>query len=150
MPDGVVVDASAVLDAASPGDDFGRYTLLQERFASTAPALLAWELGSVVHGRKAALFGASPEERSAALELLLAGIDLVPTDEAGRARTGALAARHSLRFYDASYLELAGRDDSTVFVTEDKRLLAAAARALGGDRATGLSGVPALVARAGL
>lgn len=146
MPETAVLDASAVLDAATPGERFGAFTLLAERFAAVAPALLAWEIASVVHGRRRESFGKTTSRRSETIELLLAGIEMLPSDEGSRARTGALAERHGLTFYDASYLELAARDEATVLVTQDRALLAAAARVLGKGRASDLDGVPRLVA----
>lgn len=149
MPEIVVIDASAVIDAATVGPRFDALTRLQERFATMAPALLAWELGNVVHGRKGAAFGATPARRSKALELMLAGIDLAPSDEASRQACGKLAARHALTFYDASYLELVQREEGSVLVTQDQALLAAAVRTVGRERATDLDGIPALLARVG-
>lgn len=147
MPDAVIVDASAVIDAATPGSRFEAFTAMQERFASRAPALLAWEVGNVVHGRKARSYGATPARRNQALELMLAGFELVATDEEGRARCGKLAARHALTFYDASYLELAARNDVDLLLTQDAALLQAARRVIGPARASDLDGLHALLAR---
>jgi predicted nucleic acid-binding protein len=145
----LVLDASAIIDAAKPGPRFDALSRLQERFSSTAPALLAWELGSVIHGRSAAAFGRTPAARAKALDLMLAGIDLVATDEGSRARCGALAQKRGLTFYDASYLELASRDDATCLLTHDKALLSAAQRELGAGRASGLDDADVLLARVG-
>lgn len=149
MPDRVVLDASAVIDAASPGPRFDLLTRLHERFAPAAPMLLAWELGNVAHGRNARAFGSDARNRSDAIELMLAGIELVPSDAASRAACGALSARHGLTFYDAAYLELASRDDESVLVAQDAKLLRAASTQLGVERAMRVDDVPALLARLG-
>ena len=149
MVDLLVLDASAILDAARPGARFDLMSRLQERFAARAPALLAWEIGSVAHGRMSASFGRTPAMRASAVELMLAGIELVPTDEASRTRSGALAQGHGLTFYDASYVELAARDDSTCLVTQDKALLRAARREMGDERAALLDEAAQLLVRVG-
>lgn len=147
MPDALVIDASALLDAAAPGPRFDTMSQLHERFALRAPELLAYEVGSVVHGRRAREHGTTPVARAGAVELLLAGIELIPTDAAMRARCGALAAAHALTFYDASYLELAETTDAAL-VTQDQALLAAGRRILGDERAVDLADAPRLLARA--
>ncbi|MEA3199788.1 MAG: hypothetical protein QOE90_1216 [Thermoplasmata archaeon] len=136
-PDVLVLDASVVLDGAAPGPRFDALSALHERFACRAPALLAWEIGHVVHGRRAALFAATPQKRAALVEAMLEGIELVPTDAAARAATARLAARHGLTFYDASYLELAAREPEGTLATHDAALRRAAQRELAG-RALGL------------
>ena len=147
MPDLVVVDASAILDAARPGPSFDAYSKLQGEFVLQAPALVAWEIGNVVHGRRASDHGRSPAERASALELMIAGLDLVPSDARGRRRAGEIAARRGLTFYDASYLEVAERDTTACLVTQDRALLAASKQALGDERASDLAGIPKLLAR---
>lgn len=147
MPDLVVVDASAILDAARPGPFFDSFSKLHGDFALQAPALVAWELGNVIHGRRAKDHGRSPAERAAALDLMLAGLELLPTDARARLRAGEIAARRGLTFYDASYLEAAERDTTACLLTQDRALLAAAKLALGDQRATDLAGIQ-LLARA--
>jgi predicted nucleic acid-binding protein len=143
-----VLDASAVLDAATPGPRFDLMTRLHERLGAEAPALLAWELGSVVHGRKGRVFGSGLRKRADNLEMMLGGIDLVTTDEAGRRQAAALAARHGLTFYDASYLEVAARREGRCLVTQDAALLVAGARELGAGRVARLDDIGDLLLRA--
>lgn len=97
-----------------------------------APALLRWEVGNVVHGRGAAVFG-DARQRKAIVATLLRPMRLV--DQAGREGAIAdVARRHALTFYDAAYLQLA-LDEDAALVTQDKALLHAAGKALGDGRA---------------
>lgn len=136
-PDVLVLDASVVLDGAAPGPRFDALSGLHERFACRAPALLAWEIGHVVHGRRAAAYGSMTPRRTALVEAMLEGIDLVATDASARASTARLATKHGLTFYDASYLELATREAEGALATHDAVLRRAAERELAG-RVVGL------------
>lgn len=120
----VVLDASALLDGADARHPERGETVrdLQARFRCLAPALLAWEVGNVVHRKHPDAFGTTPAARAAFVETLLEGVDLVPSDGAARARCGALVAELGLTFYDAAYLELAMARGG-VLVTQDRRLL---------------------------
>lgn len=148
MPDAAIVDASAVLDAAGIGPRFDAFTRLVERFDLRAPELLAYETGALVHGRLAPRFGATHARRARALEAMLDGVALHPTTPEARGRIAALASRHGLTFYDASYLELAEREEG-ILITQDKALLRAGLAALGAERASDLDGLDALLARLG-
>lgn len=136
-----MLDASTLVkvvldDGPSPSVEAAQaiYPLLAER-GLQAPALLAWEVGNVVHRKYAGRIGRSFEERAALVASLLAPIELLPADEAMVRRTGQLAEEHGLTFYDAAYLEAAGRREDGLLVTEDGKLLRIAARVLGKDRA---------------
>jgi len=129
------MDASACIDTlASPAT--AARILAQHDVC--APTLLRWEVGNVVHGQQAALFG-DAKQRKAIVATLLRPMRLV--DQAGREDAIAdVARRHALTFYDAAYLQLA-LDEDAGLVTQDKALLQAAAKALGDDRALRLNSV---------
>lgn len=123
----MILDASALLDAVDSGRPERAAALrdVQARHPCRAPALLAWELGNVIHRKHPDAFG-PPERREALLELLLEGVDIVPSDAGGRARGAALVAATGLTFYDAAYLALAIDAPRPVLVSQDRRLVAAA------------------------
>jgi predicted nucleic acid-binding protein len=110
------------------------FSELPDRHVLAAPALHAWEMGNLLHRvRPRSPHGFAG--RSDTLAALLEGVALEAPDGDALRRTGALAERHRLSFYDASYLELAGRDRSSRLVSEDRELLAAARAHLGPGRA---------------
>ena len=135
-----VVDASSALLLAGrssiPRDDLRRaLEHLQERYTLAAPDMAAWEVGQFVYAKHPRLFGSNAAERAEVMESILAGIHLEAPAPGSLHRTGALATARGLTFYDASYLELADRDDVSVLITEDRALRKAAARTLGVGRA---------------
>ena len=121
----VVLDASALLDGADAArPEWGVAVRdLQARHPCAAPALLAWELGNVVHRKHAKAFAPRGVDL---VEVLLEEVDLVPSDAASRRRCGDLVAATGLTFYDASYLDLALATPGAVLVSQDRRLVAAA------------------------
>lgn len=139
-PDVVVLDASALIDAAAQPARNRALQHIQETHALVAPFLLASEAGHVVHCKRPRSFGATPTARAEVLETMLEGIDLIAPDAASRHRAALLAARHKLTFYDAEYLELAARRAGALLLTQDQALLAAARRRLGTARAFDLAG----------
>lgn len=136
MPERVVVDTSALIDAADRrfpdrGETF-RY--LQGRYPVEAPALIASEAGNVVHRKHPEAFGQDVAERAEVLETLLEGISTVGGGEGQRGRSGWLCDELGLTFYDAEFLELADRGPETVLITQDAQLHEAGRRYLGDDR----------------
>ena len=120
---GLVLDASALLDGVDASRPEWAETMrdLQARYACRAPALLAWELGNVVHRKHPDVFG---PKRVELVEVLLDGVDLVPSDAASRARCAELVASTGLTFYDAAYLDLAR--EGAALVSQDRRLVSVA------------------------
>lgn len=121
----VVLDASALLDGVDARrPEWGEAVRdLQARHPCLAPALLAWELGNVIHRKHPDVFGPA---RAQLLEVLLEGVGLVEPDAASRRRCGELVAASGLTFYDAAYLDLAASEAGGVLVSQDRRLVAAA------------------------
>lgn len=122
----LVLDASILVEPfASPTDEEAIVLAhLQGEHPSSAPMLLAWEVGNYFFGRRAARLGRPLVERQGAFEESLAGIELVPWDETRRRTTACLVERHGLTFYDASYLALAVERDAAL-VTRDAALAVA-------------------------
>lgn len=102
-------------------------------------------MGQVVHRKHPQLFGDDPDTRSEALNVLLYGIRMVPPDDASRSRCAHLVETFELSTYDAEFLELAARDETGLLLTQDQRLLAAARRHLGAERAADLDGATAMI-----
>jgi predicted nucleic acid-binding protein len=123
---------------------------VQIRCDAVAPRVLASEAGNVVHGKRAAEFGATAAERSERLEWLLATVRLVDSDAEARRRSGAIAEAERLSFYDAEFLELALRDAEALLLTQDHRLLATGKRRLGARRALSLDAVSEALERGAL
>lgn len=121
----IVLDASALLDGADASRPEAAETLrdLQARHPCRAPALLAWELGNVIHRKHPDVFG---PRRVELVEVLLDGVDLESSDEPSRARCATLVAETPLTFYDAAYLDLALSVPSGVLVSQDRRLVSVA------------------------
>lgn len=137
----VVLDASVVIESAFAGGgsqagSASRTILphLAEKFGFAAPALLAWEVGNVVHTKAPDRFGDTVDERRRAREVLLSGIDLVAANQLDPDSIGRLCQRYGLTYYDASYLALAGGHADGLLLTEDRTLLEAARSELGPDR----------------
>lgn len=135
----LVVDASAaVLRAQDPDHDqraavaHEAFSLAAESYLLEAPPLLGWEVCQVVHRKRPAEW-ASLRARQQVVNLVLDGIELVNPGEIELAVVGALAESHSLSAYDAAYLARAQVADA-LLLTEDARLGAAGARALGKPR----------------
>ncbi len=141
-----VVDASALLAALEPGGVAARQNLvtLSETHDLAAPTLLPFELGHVIHRKHPAGYGATPDERDAALAAALGAVTLVPPDEERLQAAARLVDAHRMSFYDASYLALAAADESSVLLTEDRALHQVAVRVLGPDRALRASALQAL------
>lgn len=143
-----VLDASVcLLQLARPPNDRGDLARrlvpeIQLRYRLVAPALLAWETIHVVHQKRAKEF-ANLDARTMAVRLALEDIALDVPDSQAHARTGAFAEKLGITAYDASYLELAGRSGDGILLTEDAKLLAAARRELGKDRAHDLASLDA-------
>lgn len=151
MTEDLVVDASvAILLAQHPDDDprsdVARrlMPLATQAYRLVAPALLGWELGNIVHAKRASTW---PDAalRGRIVRGLLEDIDLDVPDDATWASTGHLAERLRLSYYDASYVDLAARRPGALLITEDERLRRAAAADLGRDRAIDLADLAALV-----
>lgn len=147
----LVIDANvAVLPAQraekDPRADVARRVLpaATEAYGLAAPALLAWEIGQIVHRKRAAEW---PDlaTRQGTAALLVQDVDLDVPDAAAAERCGSLAEKHAISYYDAAYLELALRKPSGLLVTEDERLRRAAALELGPDRALDLHALGRLV-----
>ena len=128
----VVIDTSALV-ASHEREQHAELGRLHTRSDLIAPTLLAFEVGQVVHSKKPASFGDTPEERAALVETLLGGIDLVVADERSWRRIGELAEEEGLSFYDAAYLELAEARGATL-LTEDEKLAKCAVRRIGKKR----------------
>lgn len=137
----VVVDASTLvrsMDLADPGQPEALRALIgaHERFPVAAPLLAMWEVGQVVHRKAARAFGHDAPERQRRMDALFAGVEFdaprAPSDVAER--TGSLADRHRVSFYDAAYVELAARRGG-LLLTDDEGQRAAASAALGEERA---------------
>lgn len=129
-----VIDASALLDTinADLPECSDALLALMTDHDCVAPALISWEVGHVMCGRRAHLYGKTPAERASRADDLLAGILLDAPRPGSRAATAAVAQAHGLTFYDAAYLELARRMEAAVFVSHDEALLKAAQKELRG------------------
>lgn len=139
----LIIDTSALIDAL-------RVPALAERlnasFDVCAPALIQWETGNVIHGDPD-VFG-DLKRRNRVVATLLAPVRLI--DQSERLDdVGRLAMKHNLTFYDAAYLA-AAEDDDGMLLTQDKKLLKAARRALGDARAVNLRDAEAAWAADGL
>ena len=97
-----------------------------------APRLIVYELGNML---RKILHSVSFDKRASAHQALLNDVTLWDGSEEQVGTIHQLAEHYNLTFYDASYLELAGRDDASVLITQDNRLVNAAKRALGKNRA---------------
>lgn len=129
-----VVDASFLLTLL-PGDAdqsllADAYPSLREELEFVSSALLAWETGNTIHGRRRQQFGSSTAERKALHRTLLEGIRLEPLSGPLVGRSADLAEDHGLTFYDASYLALAASMSDAVLLTQDRRLLVTARQVL--------------------
>lgn len=143
----LVVDASvAILTAqraeADPRAGVAREVLplAAERWVLAAPALLKWEVANVVHRQRR---GEWPDAKTRALVVrhVLDGLAFDDPDLAAVERAGALVERLGITAYDAAYVELAARDEDSLFLTEDDALRAAADRVLGKKRTLTLAGL---------
>lgn len=137
-----VWDTSAILEAGLPNQPDVGLLLHRCRQADgvLAPALLASELGQMVHRKYAQAFGPSAWARAAAHELLLQQVDVVASDEAHRQLAGALADKHGLSFYDAEFIALA-LARRAFLISQDNDLLDAARIELGAPNAMDLEGL---------
>ncbi|HEX2022745.1 MAG TPA: type II toxin-antitoxin system VapC family toxin [Candidatus Thermoplasmatota archaeon] len=141
-----VIDASALLLGLEPEGDLARRALvaLADERRLAAPALLAWEVGHVIHRKRPGRYGATHEERQEAFEAATSAVALVaPTPEA-LAAAARLCAAHPVGFYDAAYLEMAARGEGSVLVSADADLLRVARRVLGEGRALTVEAAAAL------
>lgn len=132
----VVVDTSALLDAAdSTRPPWGEAltTLMGERGA-VAPELLAYEAGNVVHRKHPRAFGETARERAVVLEVLLEGVERVPSTEDSRTRSARIAEETGLTFYDAAFVDLAEEREGSLLLTQDEKLAAVGKDRLGGER----------------
>lgn len=132
----VVVDTSALIDAADAnrpawGETVTR--LMGERGA-IAPELVAYEAGNVVHGKHPEAFGETPQERAVILELLLEGVERIPSTEDVRTRCARLVDETDLTFYDAAFLDLAESTEGSLLLTQDETLASVGKVQLGPDR----------------
>lgn len=143
----LVVDASAIIlaaqsTAADPRAATARLVLpiAAERWPLAAPFLLKWEVANIVHRKRA---GEWPDiaSRARVVEHLLAGIEFDGPEPAAIGRAGALVEKLRITAYDAAYVELAARDDSSYFLTEDDALRAAADKVVGKKRTLTLVGL---------
>jgi predicted nucleic acid-binding protein len=116
-------------------------SLVHGYYGLVAPALMAWEVGNVVHIKLAKRFGRSAEARSNLVDAMLDDIQFARTTPPSWRATARIAERCGLSFYDAAYVEVAARDDVSFVVTEDLRLARAAERLLGKGRAYTTQGV---------
>lgn len=139
-----VVDASALLAALEPGGSAARQALvaLAETHDLVAPTLLPFELGHVIHRKRPAGYGATPEERDEALAAALGVVVLVPLDDERLRAAARLVEAHRLSFYDAAYLALAAGEEGSVLLTDDGALHRVAARVLGATHALHVSAAP--------
>lgn len=143
-----VLDASAAVYVIVEGQADPRGPALRSALEALemdhgirAPSLVAYEVGQVVHVKDPDAYGADVRARQDAVDTVLRGIERVPATADGTRRTGGLAERHGLSFYDAAYLELAARDGSGILITEDRRLKTAAVDELGTARAFDIEGI---------
>lgn len=137
----IVIDASATLLATSPlvvPEAAERWAELMRDHEAVAPALLAFEVGNVIHRKRPAEFGGSLDARLHAVGTALEGIALLPLEAGDVEAIARVCEEEQLSFYDAAYLELAERDDEALLVTDDDRLRRAATRRLGAERVLGL------------
>lgn len=138
----LVIDASALIDLL-PRSELAEH--IHTQYDVAAPALVQWETGHVIHTAPR-VFG-DLARRKKIVATLLSPLRLIDQ----RARSGPIAdlvETHGLSFYDAAYLQLA-IDEAAVLLTEDRKLLAAATKVLGSDRAWTLDAAAEAV-RAGL
>lgn len=147
----LVVDASAAIlaaqsSAADPRAEVARQVLplAAERWPLAAPALLKWEVANIVHRKRAAEW-TDAATRARVVEHVLAGIEFDDPDPAAIARAGSLVERLKITAYDAAYVELAARDDASLFLTEDDALRAAADKVVGKKRTLTLAGLRRLL-----
>jgi len=128
----VVIDTSALV-ASHEREQHAELGRLHARASIIAPALLAYEVGQVIHAKKPSAFEASASERADLVSALLGSIDLITPDDDSLRRSGELAEKERLSFYDASFLELAISRDASI-LTEDDKLAKIAIRVLGPTR----------------
>lgn len=137
-----VIDASFLLTLL-PGDRdrpalARAYPGIREQLELVAPSLLILESGNAIHGHRRARFGPTLAERRRLHRTLLEGIQIVPAGETLIDTCAELAEKHSLTFYDATYLALAAHTKGSFLLSQDQDLLAAARSALGAGRAFGV------------
>jgi predicted nucleic acid-binding protein len=137
----VVLDASTLLaTAADPASEPAMEPAhaivpeLHARYGMTTPALAAWEVGNVVHHERPDAFGSDVAARVRVTQNLVGFLELLPPNERALTDTARLAEGHGLTFYDASYLAVAGEDDASILLTEDRKLHRVAVRVLGAGR----------------
>ncbi len=147
----VVVDASALIRPAAEerrhgGEDPLKlvFAHLGSRFGLSAPALITWEVGNVIHKKFPGQFGGNPEVRDRVVHFMLRDVELDQPDRAAIEATARIVDEEGLTFYDASYLELAQRTGGFL-LTEDKRLLESARAVLGVDYGLDIAGALAHV-----
>ncbi len=107
-----VLDASIVLAWLLPDEDSEAAQRIVTRLATEsaqAPSLLHFEVSNALlqAGRRERISAALRAEMRAAFFALPVAID--SPDASALERSDAIAARHALSIYDASYLELAAR-----------------------------------------
>lgn len=141
-----IIDASVLVlaaqdEARDPRAAMARrlLPLIHEGYELAAPALIAWEIGQIVHVKRAADW--SLAERPRVVRALLHDLDLDTPDAAALDATGRIAVARNLSFYDAAYLELASRNPDAVLLTEDTRLHQAGRALLGASRTHTLQSV---------
>lgn len=131
----LVVDTSVLIDGANLDHPQWRdaFTYLQGKYLVQAPPLLASEAGNIVHHKQPEVFGENATERSRVLKALLTGIDQRPHREADIERCGRLSETWGLTFYDAEFLSLAAKEEDSILITHDRKLLEAGKQKLGED-----------------
>lgn len=146
-----VVDASALVLLAQTEESDPRAARaadvlprLGESHGLGAPALIAWEIGNVIHRKRAGQWSTA-DQRARVARAVLSGVVHVAPGPERVDRAGRLAHAHGLSFYDAAYLELAHSDDACILLTEDRALHESARRALGDARAHDLASVEQLL-----
>lgn len=140
----VVVDASALLVASTPlrPDAARAFAQILAEHEVVAPRLLVYEIGNVVLRKRPDEFGRSLADRLAALDAMLDGVLVLPTEAGDLAAAARVAEEERLSFYDACYLELAERGDDVALLTLDARLAEAGRRRLGRGKLLALPGPP--------
>lgn len=127
----MIADASALLflglrESAEPilHERLRRsFVRIHQREGLQAPPVLAYELGNVIHRKRARDAGSTLDERSILLEKTAKMADPNAESTSLRRRTGELCERLRISFYDAAYLAHAEATTRSI-VTADAGLQA--------------------------
>lgn len=137
----IVVDTSALIHTLT---ERALASHLVANYDQIAPRLIQWEVGNVVHSKEPATFGEG-KKRKRVVSILLRHVRVV--DQDGRLEEIAdLVDKFGLTFYDAAFLQ-AAIDEESDLLSEDRKLLTASAKTLGGARVWDISRANAAMAK---